>query len=854
MEADRFQRVADLFRKAIRRRPEERSAFLEGACGDDRELRAHVESLLGADAQQLTALDDDRLAAEAERRIRAAAAAGDGDSRALFDTGLPDELPRDEGVGPLTGQRIGRFHLRRLIGSGGMGSVYEAVQSSPRRTVAVKVMKPGVASRAARKRFEYEVQTLARLHHPGIAQVFEAGIYEDGESSMPYFAMEYVRPPRSINAYAASAKLGVREKVELFIEVCDAVHHGHLKGVIHRDLKPSNVLVQTDVGQIIGTIQYMSPEQVDADPGSLDARSDVYSLGVVLHELLTGALPYDLKSLPFHQALGLIKDHPQIRPSLHDPVLRGDLDTILRRAMETDRERRYQSAAELGRDLQRYIRGAPVDARADSAWYVLRKSLMRHRIASAVAVTLFASMAVSSVLLLGLYRQAVIARTRAIEVTDHLADFADLVGQSELTDPSSPIRPSETALEELTRLADTALVGQPIERAKVLTLVGLGQLKLMKIDRSEQHFRTALDLRRESLPSPHKDLAAALHNLGRALFWQSRFDEAVPVYEEAVEMWRALDDGPSSSLARSLNDLGGCLRRLARLEEAERLNREALGMRVELNIEKELAKSFNNLAMCWFDQGRYEEAEREFRNAVSRIEDQCLEPRHVARGWRNVAKCRLHLGDVAQASALGERTLEMSRDASGYESSDAALSLVLLARCRRAEDDLEAATALSREALEIQLKILSASHLRLADTRLLHGELMYRQGSLIEADGHLQSALAARRERLGEDHPDTTYVHGALARVRAAQGLLEEAGNFADSALKGQLPLLGGDHPRVGEAMMVQGFVLLRRGERGPAEARLQESVEVLRRRLPESHWIVREARGYLAECREAAG
>ncbi|MHC4695580.1 MAG: serine/threonine protein kinase, partial [Planctomycetota bacterium] len=215
-------------------------------------------------------------------------------------------------------ERIGQFHIKNVIASGGMGKVYEAIQEHPRRTVAVKVMKQGIASRSALRRFEFESQLLARLRHPGIAQVFEAGTHDDGTGAVPYFAMEYIPNARSITAFAKDKKLGTRDRLRLFARVCDAVHHGHQKGIIHRDLKPGNILVdsngdpkiidfgvargtdsdmavttlQTDVGQLIGTLQYMSPEQCAADPHDIDTRSDVYALGVVLYELLCDRVPY----------------------------------------------------------------------------------------------------------------------------------------------------------------------------------------------------------------------------------------------------------------------------------------------------------------------------------------------------------------------------------------------------------------------------------------------------------------------------------------------------------------------------------------------------------------------------------
>ena len=328
---------------------------------------------------------------------------------------LPSDAVRGEertaAGGPMP-SRVGRYHIRRVIGSGGMGTVYEAVQEHPRRTVALKVMKRGIASRSTLRRFEYESQILARLRHLGIAQVYEAGTHDDpgapGEP-VPYFAMEYIPNAKTIIAYATAKKLGTRDRLELFGKVCDAVHHGHQKGIIHRDLKPGNILVdssgqpkiidfgvaratdsdmavttlQTNIGQLIGTVQYMSPEQCEADPHDLDIRSDVYALGVGLYELVCGQVPYDLSRVAMHEAARVIREVAPKRPSTINRTLRGDVETIVLKALEKERERRYRSAADLGDDVRRYLNNEPIMARPPSLAYQVRMFARRNKAISA---------------------------------------------------------------------------------------------------------------------------------------------------------------------------------------------------------------------------------------------------------------------------------------------------------------------------------------------------------------------------------------------------------------------------------------------------------------------------------------
>jgi hypothetical protein len=326
---------------------------------------------------------------------------------------------RDRELGPLfTMQqpptRIGQYVIRRLIGEGGMGAVYEAEQIHPHRTVAVKVLRRAAATPTIMRRFEAEAQLLARLKHACIAQVFEAGTQRDITGEIAYFAMEYVEGALAITDYASTHALTVRQRVELFARVCEAVQHGHERGVIHRDLKPGNILVDgsgvpkvidfgvarvtdgegdtfyTEAGQMIGTLQYMSPEQCGPESRDIDIRTDVYSLGVVLFELLSGRLPYYLDKSAMHEAAGVIQREPPARLGSVATALRGDLEVICAKALAKDRDRRYRSALELRDDLLRYLAGEPIRARADSTVYLIRaharRFVRRHPFVAILAV------------------------------------------------------------------------------------------------------------------------------------------------------------------------------------------------------------------------------------------------------------------------------------------------------------------------------------------------------------------------------------------------------------------------------------------------------------------------------------
>jgi WD40 repeat protein/tRNA A-37 threonylcarbamoyl transferase component Bud32 len=349
---------------------------------------------------------------------------------------------------PLVGADLDGVTVVRLIAEGGMGRVYEGWQDQPGRPVAVKVMRDGIASGSLLKRFDYEARILGRLRHPGIAQIHTVGIHEAAGVREPFFVMEFIPHAASITAYAESRDLSAAERLELFRQVCLAVAHGHQRGVIHRDLKPSNILVDaggqpkvidfgiarstdadmaltslhTDVGQLIGTLQYMSPEQFDADPDEIDVRSDVYALGVVLYELLTGQPPYELKQKPVYEAARVVREATPTPLSAVNRTLRRDVSIIAGKCLEKDRTRRYASAGELGADIGRYLAGDPILAAPPSFSDSLRRLARRHRAAVAALAGTFVALAMAVAGISFFYlraeqqkQQAIVDRNRAVE-------------------------------------------------------------------------------------------------------------------------------------------------------------------------------------------------------------------------------------------------------------------------------------------------------------------------------------------------------------------------------------------------------------------------------------------------------
>ncbi|MGE0481460.1 MAG: WD40 repeat domain-containing serine/threonine protein kinase [Phycisphaerae bacterium] len=400
---DRFQRVAALFRAARALPAAERDGYLARECAADEPILAQVRSLLLADQLPDGPLDQAALVPVAS----------------AFDAGPP--------TAPESPSTIGRYRILRRIGEGGMGAVFEAEQENPRRNVAVKLLQRGAASRRILRRFQQEAEILGRLQHPGIAQILEAGVTQDGPSACPYIVMELVRGA-SLLDHAREHRLRLHDRLALFALVCDAVHYAHQSGVVHRDLKPANILVattahesragaaaedvfqpkvldfgvarlvdsdvsvatlHTTVGELVGTIPYMSPEQAGGDPRTIDWRSDVYALGVILFELLTDRLPHDVSQLLAHEAVRAIREDEPSRAGSIDRALRGDVETILARALEKDKTRRYQSAGDLAADIRRYLHEQPIAARPASALYRIRKFTRRNRALVAGVVVAF---------------------------------------------------------------------------------------------------------------------------------------------------------------------------------------------------------------------------------------------------------------------------------------------------------------------------------------------------------------------------------------------------------------------------------------------------------------------------------
>jgi tetratricopeptide (TPR) repeat protein/tRNA A-37 threonylcarbamoyl transferase component Bud32 len=698
-------------------------------------------------------------------------------------------------------KKIGHYTVKRVIAAGGMGVVYEAVQEHPRRTVALKIMRHGIASRSALRRFEYESQILARLRHPGIAQVFEAGMHDDGSGGTPFFAMEYIAGAKDIVSYVQAKRLGSREKLELFLKVCDAIHHGHQKGIIHRDLKPANILVdslgqpkiidfgvaratdsdlavttlQTDVGQLVGTVQYMSPEQIDADPHDIDTRSDVYALGVLFYQMLTGRLPYDVSGTVIYEATRMIREQQPKRISSIDRALRGDVETIALHALEKDRDRRYQSAVELAQDIRRYLENRTILARPPSLVYQCKTFIRRNKMLVAGVAAVFAALVLG---IIGTTTGLVRARMEAATYTAVSGFFEESFASLEARDGPGPNALVRDLLDKAAAQIDSELGGEPEVQARLRWSIGNGYKALTLFDDAETQLRSALATQQAVLGDVNPDVAQTLQDLASALWFNGKLEEAEPMFRDCLDMRRELYGSEHEKVARSMNDLAACLNSRNQREEAEQIYREALAMRQRLWGDRHelVAQSKNNLGTCLMGQNRFEDAEDLFRDATRTMRslrgDEHID---VAGGLTNLAWCLSSQDRKREAEQLYRDALAIKRKALGNNHASVAHTLDQLARLLDGMEQREEARELCREALEIQRKTLGPAHGRTLSSAALLARIFAAEGNWTEAEQAYVELLRLRQRAYPGDDLRITMAQIEQARCLKELGRFEEA-------------------------------------------------------------------------------
>jgi eukaryotic-like serine/threonine-protein kinase len=630
-----------------------------------------------------------------------------------------------EKVSAATVGHIGPYHLLRVLGEGGMGEVWLTEQTKPiHRTVALKLIKAGMDTKAVVARFESERQALALMDHPSIARVYDAGSTTAGR---PYFVMEYV-PGVPITKYCDGHRLTLKERLELFLQVCDGVQHAHQKAIIHRDLKPSNVLVVeqdnkavpkiidfglakateqrltdktmfTELGAMMGTPGYMSPEQADQSELNIDTRTDVYSLGVILYQLLVGALPFEAKTfrtVGLEALLRAIREEEPAKPSTkirlmgdasnasaekrkEEPRsfarhLRGELDWITMKALEKDRTRRYGSPAELGADIRRYLHNEPVLAGPPSATYRARKFVRRHRFVVAAAASA-AVLVIAFAVTMGLQaRRIARERDRAnqqAEVAQREADF--MTNMFKVSNPSESRGNTITAREILDTAAkqiETGLAKEPQVRADLMYTMAITYDNLGLYNRAQDLHQQAFDIRRRVLGPDDRKTLDSMSHLGSTMLSAGYNDAGTKVLQNTLKLQQQIlgPDDPDTLATRGF--IGDALLTTASYQQAENFQRETLGIQERVLGPENLAtlRTESRLAETLAFEQRYPEAEKLQRDALE-IESRTLGPDDPAtlQSTRSLASILTDEGNYAAAENLLTNALPIDRRILGPE-------------------------------------------------------------------------------------------------------------------------------------------------------------------------------------------
>jgi serine/threonine protein kinase/Tfp pilus assembly protein PilF len=803
----------------------------------------------------------------------------------------PSELPPTEAAEPtgLPQERIGPYKLLDKLGEGGMGEVWLAEQQEPvKRKVALKVIKQGMDTKQVVARFEAERQALAMMDHPAIAKVYDAGATPRG---LPYFVMEHVKGV-PITEHCDRQRLTNQQRLDLFIQACEGVQHAHQKAIIHRDLKPANVLVSvqdgkatpkiidfgvakataqsltdktmhTQLGVMIGTPAYMSPEQAEMTGQDIDTRTDVYALGVILYELMVGALPFDMKD--FQQAgieamVRKIREDEPPKPSTrlstlgeHStqsakkrktelPALKreltGDLDWITLKALDKDRSRRYDSPKDLAEDIERYMTDQPVLARPPSAAYRAKKFVRRNTV-GVVAAAAGVLVLIAFTVTMAIQANRIAAeRDRAnleAATAQQVSDFME--GMFEVSDPGEARGNTVTAREVLDKGAEKIeqeLVEQPLVQARLMLTMGSVYQELGLYDQSLPLLERAVALREEELGPKHADLADAVHALANLYNRMGQLAEAEPRYHRAIAIREETLGPDHPSVARGLNNLAVLYRRLERYSEAEALYQRALSImeKTQGPDHADVAAGLNNLAIIYDAMGRYDEVEPLLQRSLT-IRKKALGADHPSVGLSLASLANLYetQGKYAEAESHYRRALALWEKSLGTDHPQVAITQNYLGSLYTTMGRHDEAEPLLRDSVPVLEKALGPEHPSVASSLSSLAAHYAELGRYAEAEPINERALSLREEALGPDHPDVGRSLNALANVYRDQNRLAEAEPLYRRAL-GIGEKIGTDDPMVGWTLHELAKLHARQGKTAQAEQAYRRALSIREKAL----------------------
>jgi len=864
--AARFRRAREIFEALVEETALERGERLSSIALEDPGLAAAVRELLEADRRA-----QGYLSSPAADLLGSTAAGGSASS----------------GAGSLLGELMGAWRVLEPLGAGGMGEVFLAERADGRfeQRVALKLVKRGMDTAQILRRFARERQILARLEHPGIARLLDGGEAADGR---PFFVME-LASGQPITEYCRSRESSLEERLRLLIDCCEAVDAAHRNLVVHRDLKPSNILVTPEgriklldfgIARLVGeedsetqltrqgaqvlTPAYAAPEQILG--GGVTMATDVFALGVVLYELLTGALPYDRRATTPLDLVSRVERESAERPSTvvrrgaeaeggraaerRARPLRGDLDTIVLKALSREPERRYPSAAAFAADLHAYLEGRPVAARPDSALYRTRKFVGRHRLAvaasAAVAVALVAALAVS------LYQTA-IARRQAARAA---AAQAYLTGLFADVDPDRAAGAAPTVRELLDRGAgrlEVQLASEPELRAEMEMLLGqvYGQLSLP--DQAEPLLRRAAEGYRGVAGDSDRRTMEAERRLAVAIHRQARYAEAEPLFRDLQARAERLGEG--ADLAGILSNYGNLKRQTGDYAGAAALLERAVrvaGTEGDLDSVT-LATAVNNLGLVYWRQNRLHAAIRAFERALGMHQKNRPGSGLVAGTLGNLSEVSRDLGDLDTAERYGNEAVALQRSIYGANHPAVANTLVSLASLARRRDDLPRAEALFREAIATFAASQRPDHPDLAFALRGLANALRQENRTREAVAAYEQALAVRRKAFGDRHPDVAQSWQDLARGKLALDDLEGALAALRTGVEIYRATLPADSSQLAGGLFLLGDVLRENGRAREGIPYLEEALRIWQAKPPSNATDLANLEAALAEARKSA-
>ena len=716
MHPDKWGKVKSLFCEVVDLPDTERDAFYESRCDDE---------VIKAELVQLVAMHDN-------------------DSDFLESpVGKPSAAPVPD---PFEGKNVGAFVLTRRIGSGGMGVVYEATQQSPNRTAAVKLLQPTQTSTKALWRFQHESEILGRLQHPGIAHVYESGLTDFGHGQQPWFAMEFV-DGEPLHRFVRTEQLSTAQKLRLLIEICDAVQHAHQRGVIHRDLKPANIIVasaegqvrpkvldfgvarviedggnadntiQTEFGELVGTLNYMSPERFNQNPESVDHRCDVYSLGVIGYEMLADQVPINASSENISDAIRLIAEEEPKPLGRFASNLRGDLEVIFARALEKEPQRRYQSASEFADDIRRYLNNEPIHARRASNLYRFGKFVARNRAVVAGTVATLVALTAGLLMYAGEAKQSRLAAADAkleANKAQYEADKATAVNNFMVNDFFTKllgaVRSSQSGDRlPLQKIVDDASANiysmfgdRPAIEAAVRNEVATVYYNIGQFERSGEEFQKALRLWESELGATHPDTLKAVNNLGMTAMHRGQVEEAESLYRRALTgRIEVLGESDEFTIA-TMNNLAELLRRTDRVPEAKQMLSKAHRLQTGHGRadDKLTLTVMANLGSLLAKEGNVDEAIKLHR-AVYESTQRTLGARHVTslRAGSRFAQTLHKLGRFEEARMVLDPAAQAFREIHGPSHMDCIITRRLMSRIKRDLGDRPGARDELNEAL-----------------------------------------------------------------------------------------------------------------------------------------------------------